>query len=143
MSRCNRIIAVGAVAIVAMLLPVLALAQGYEPPNTVEVPAWVLTVIGWFANKWTVPVAFGAIVLAAVAILRQVVALFGAQLGDKGVYLAGLLFAFLTSVGEAAADGKIAGQEWVVVGTALATFVAAVLGYKLLFSGAARARLGK
>ena len=133
---------VAAFIVLACLAPALAWAQ-YEPPNTVEVPGWVLTIIGWFSSKWVLPIAFAAIVLGAVQVLRQLLALFGSQLGDKGIYLAGLLMAFLTAFGEAAADGSIAGQEWVAVLVALVTFLAAVAGYKLLFSGAARARLGK
>ncbi|HPS78980.1 MAG TPA: hypothetical protein PLS53_12555 [Thermoanaerobaculaceae bacterium] len=115
----------------------------WEPGKETHVPSWLLWLLGLAANKFTLPVAFGAVVIAVVAGARQLLALFGAKLGQKATYLAALLVSFLTAAGDAVADGVIAGQEWVVLLTTLATFVAAVAGYKLLFSAAARARIGK
>lgn len=132
-------------ACVLMVVAVCAMAQVEPPPGTkdYDVPGWVVTIIGWFANKWTLPVAFGALVLTIVQILRNVVALFGAQLGQKGIWIATAVLAFGAAFGEAASDGMISGQEWVTVLVALASAVAACLGYRLLFSGEARTRLGK
>lgn len=128
-------------SLAVLLVAGVAMAQGYEPPQTVDVPGWVLTVIGFFASKWVLPFALAGVVMAAVQVLRVVVSAFGSQLGPKGVYLAGLLVSFLTAFGDAAADGSVAGQEWVAVLIALATFIAAALGYKLLFSDAAKMRI--
>lgn len=133
------------IAAVLILVSICAMAQVEPPPGTkdYDVPGWVVTIIGWFANKWTMPVAFGALVLAIVQILRNVVALFGTQLGQKGIWIATAVLAFGAAFGESASDGMISGQEWVTVLVALASAVAACLGYRLLFSQEARTRLGK
>lgn len=141
----RRFVVVTVSAIVALAAAV-CLCQGVEPPpgtKDMDVPGWVISIIGFFANKWTLPVAFGALILTVVQVLRNLVALFGAQLGQKGIWIATAMIAFLAAFGDAAADGKVAGQEWVVVLTALASAIAACLGYRLLFSGEARSRLGK
>lgn len=115
----------------------------WTPPNEKEVPSWLLWLIGLVANKFTLPVGYGAVVIAAIAAIKQLAALFGGKLGPKATYLLAAFLASLTSFADAVADGKIAGSEWVVLLSAIATFIAAIFGYRLLFGGAARARIGK
>jgi hypothetical protein len=111
----------------------------------VEVPGWVMTVLGWFSQKYVLPfsAALAAALVTVVGLLRQILAVFGARLGPKGIYIATALLAFLSAFAAAGSDGSIAGEEWTAVVTALAAFIAAILGYRLTFSGSARARLGK
>ena len=123
--------------------PTVAPTPVPEGPKEVEVPGWLTWLLGILANRYTLPIAFGAVVISVVAGLKQLVALFGGTLGEKGTYLVTLFMAFATALSDAVVDGAIAGQEWVVLLSALATFIAAIAGYKLLFSGAARARIGK
>lgn len=115
----------------------------WTPPNEKEVPSWLLWLIGLVANKYTLPVEFGAVVIAAIAAIKQLAALFGGKLGPKATYLVAAFLAFGTSCADAVADGKIAGSEWTILLSTLATFVAAIFGYRLLFSGDARSRIGK
>lgn len=120
----------------------LALAQGgYEPPKSIELPGFLETIISFFSSKWVFPFAFSGIVAFLVQLLRSGVALFGGKLGEKGIYVAGLLISLLTTVSTAGADGSIAGDEWWMVFSVFISLIGAVLGFKVTFSTAAKARI--
>jgi hypothetical protein len=126
-----------------MVLPMAAWAQGYEPPNEQEVPKALEWIINFFAQKYVVPfsAALGALLITIVGVLRQVLAGFGTYLKPKMIYVLTLFLAFLTSLGQAASDGRIAGDEWMILLTALASAIAAIFGYRLIFSDNAKARV--
>lgn len=133
--------------VVLMFAPVLAFGQDYEPPN--ETPSWIVSVLNaildFFAPKYVVPfsAAMGTLLITIVGFMRQILAWFGAKLSAKQIYFATGVLSFLTALGGFAADGQLAGDEvWVLAATIL-SLIAAAFGYKLAFSGDARARLGK
>lgn len=130
-----------------MFVPALVFGQEYEPPK--EAPGWIATVlstvIGWFSPKYVVPfsAALGGVLIALVGMLRQGLAVFGTKLGPKAIYFATAILALLTTVGTYASDGQLAGDEIQVIATTIISIIAAAFGYKLMFSQAARERLGK
>ncbi len=138
------------VVLLLLLLAVPLLAQDvppYEPPK--EAPGWVATVlatvIGWFSPKYIVPfsAALGGILIALVGFIRQGLSMFGAKLGPKAIYFLTAVLGLLTTVGTFASDGQLAGDEIGVILTTIISILAALFGYKLMFSQAARMRLGK
>lgn len=132
---------------VAMLAVPLIAQDTYEPPK--EAPGWIATVlstvIGWFSPKYVVPfsAALGGVLIAVVGLIRQGLAVFGAKLGAKAIYFLTAILGLLTTVGTYASDGQLSGDEVSVIATTILTILAALLGYKLMFSQAARERLGK
>jgi hypothetical protein len=137
-----------AVILMALAMPLLAQEPPpYEPPQ--EAPSWVSTVVSYvinfFAPKYVLPfsAAMGGVLIALVGLIRQGLTMFGGKLSAKAIYVLTAILSILTSVGGYASDGKLAGDELAVIAAAIFTLVAALFGYKLIFSAAARTRLGK
>lgn len=139
----RKTLALTTLLMLCVIFPAAVWAQQYEPPNEKEVPGIVTWVINFFAQKYVVPfsAALGALLITVVGILRQALAGFGTYLKPKVIYILTLFLAFLTAFGQAASDGKIAGDEWTILLTALASAIAAIFGYKLIFSDKAKSRL--
>ena len=130
--------------VVCVLVAGAALA-GDQPGQEIAVPGWIMTVIGWFAQKWVV--GFSVALAAALIPILQGIKTFLPALEGKlkpAVYW-GILLLLGTGVSflSAASDGSVQGEEWLPIITGFASSVGAFFGYKLIFSEAARARLNK
>jgi hypothetical protein len=139
---------IAALAAVSVLPTTVAGAQemaAVEPQREVMLPGWVMDLLEFFSQKYVLPfsAALAAALITVVGVLRQVLALFGAKLGTRGVLIATAFLAAVTAFLSAASDGQVAGEEWTVILTAVLSFLGAIIGYRVTFSRTARDRLGK
>jgi hypothetical protein len=113
------------------------------PPNEIKIPGWLKVLLSIFAPKFVIP--FAALISTAVITLTQIVkqllALFGAKLGPRGIFIANAFMALLTTVGTVAAAGVIEGGMWLTLLTAVLAFLGSWFGYRITFADAAKAKL--
>lgn len=120
-----------------------AVPPPYVPPNEIKIPGWLKALLSIFAPKFVIP--FAALISTAVITLTQIVkqllALFGAKLGPRGIFIANAFMALLTTVGTVAAAGVIEGGMWLTLLTAVLAFLGSWFGYRITFADAAKAKL--
>ncbi|MDD2857801.1 MAG: hypothetical protein PHU75_03915 [Candidatus Nanopelagicales bacterium] len=125
--------------------PVPTVAPPFEP-HDIEVPGFFSVIVSMFSPKNPLPVGWGmlaaGILTGLVAALRQLLALFGAKLGARGIFIATTVLGALAAIGAVVSDGVISGgDEWSALLIAVVSIPVAFFGYRILYSDAAKARV--